>query len=54
MFLIGWCYIGCYEGRGHVAVNHFVRGSSPCWGAKKFKGLENETSKPFLFVTTVR
>jgi hypothetical protein len=29
-----------------VAVNHWVRGSSPCWGAKQIKGLR-EIVSPF-------
>ena len=36
-----------------MAVNHFVRGSSPCWGAKQIKGLESIYSKPFLYYRTI-
>ena len=31
-----------------MAVNHWVRGSSPCWGANQIKGLQ-EIVSPFLF-----
>ena len=36
-----------------VAVNHWVRGSSPCWGAKQIKGLQILVCSPFFFFPTL-
>ena len=31
-----------------IPVNHRVRGSSPCWGAKQNRGLQSSVCKPLL------
>jgi hypothetical protein len=37
-----------------MAVNHWVRGSSPCWGAKHSKGIRSdETTYGRIIVTMV-